>query len=73
MVLTDFFTVPRKISEITEYISGTYQQEFLTSQLSGTLLGLVKERVLSRLTGREDRRYRYLLSEKQLDDSSKGS
>ncbi|MBD1364528.1 hypothetical protein IDJ77_11975 [Mucilaginibacter sp. ZT4R22] len=55
-----FFDTPQSISAITDFCAEKYDVTVYTYQVSGLLLGLVKEKKLARIKNDENNRYVYL-------------
>jgi hypothetical protein len=59
LVNTDYFDIPRSISDITDYCNKNHTGIFYTYQVSGIVLGLMKKNKLIRYTSNETNRYVY--------------
>jgi hypothetical protein len=57
---TDFFNVPRSISEIVTYCNEKNDADVRTSEFSGVLLSLIKQKQLKRERNEDSNRFEYM-------------
>ena len=60
LLSTDFFNTPQSISSIADFCKDNFNSDFKTSELSGILLKLAKERKLRRERNNDNNRFEYV-------------